>query len=431
MHLIRWSVVILIVSVAPVAAENWPRFRGPNGTGLATGQNLPIEFDAVRGVIWKTKIPGNGNSGPVLWDNRLYLQSASKDGKQRMLYCLDARSGKILWERTFPGIDVKVRPDSSLASATAAVDADGVFIPIWNGTTVVMMAFSLDGEPLWSRDLGRWISQHGTGASPIIVGDKVIFALDGDVKDMKGQPIADAVQPVLLAFNKRTGDIVWEAPREGYRACYSAPFLQERPGGAELIVTSTMAITSYDPHTGKQLWNWDWEWEKNNFPMPLRTVASSIMAGDCLIATSGDGGGDRRMVALKLDKNGASPQYAWGNGNKNFPYVPCPLAYGDYIYFVTEVGTAACYEAKSGKEIWRERLPGAKFYSSPVLVDGRIYAPSESGDVFVFAAEPTYKLLAQNHLGERFIASPAVANGRLYLRGREHLFCIGKDRPQQ
>lgn len=434
MHRFRpgFALLMLIGVIVPSHAGNWPRFRGPNGDGIAEGQNIPVEFSAQKGILWKTPIPGIGNSSPVIWDKHLFLQAASSDGKERKLLCFDAVNGKILWQRTFPGVHVTLsRRESSLASATAAVDADGVYMPIWDGSTVAMVAYNHQGELLWSKNLGHWVSQHGTGSSPIVVGDKLIFAFDMDVKDMKGNEIKGGRQPMLMAFHTKTGDLLWETPREGYRACYSAPFLHERNGMKELVVASTMSIAGYNPDTGRALWNWDWEWAKNNFKMPLRTVAGPVVVGDTLIATSGDGGGDRRMVALTLPKNGSgTPTLAWGDGNKVFPYVACPLRRGDHVYFVNEKGNAGCYEAKTGKEIWYERLTRANmFLASPVMIDGKVYAPTEDGEVFVFAAEPTFKLLAQNTIGERFVASPAVVDGRLFLRGQDHLICVGNAKP--
>jgi outer membrane protein assembly factor BamB len=244
---------------------------------------------------------------------------------------------------------------------------------------------------------------------------------------MQGTPLAGTLPPKLMAFHKKTGDIAWETPREGFRASYSAPFLHERNGTSELIVSSTMAVSAYHPDTGKQLWSWDWGWKQAKFKMPLRAVADALVVDDMLIATSGDGGGDRRMVALTLPKNGTgAPKYAWGDGNKVFPYVPGPLALGQHVYFVNDRGFAGCYHARTGKQVWYQRLEGGTFLSSPVLIDGKIFAASQEGDVFIFAAAPTYQLVAKNTIGERFVATPAVADGRLYLRGQNHLFCIGK-----
>jgi outer membrane protein assembly factor BamB len=162
--------------------------------------------------------------------------------------------------------------------------------------------------------------------------------------------------------------------------------------------------------------------------MPLRTVASPALADGVLIACSGDGAGDRLGVAIALPGVGKTdtPRRLWENNRKEFPYVPCPLARGDHFYFVNDKGFAGCFEARTGKRVWFERLPDTDFYASPLLINGKVYAASEAGNVFVFAAEPAFKLLAQNSLGERIRATPAVADGRLYVRGERHLFCIGK-----
>src|SRR5215475_12789146 len=170
--------LVLFGTFQAANAQTWSRFRGQNGTGVADGQNVPVEFSSASGILWKTPIPGAGNSSPIVWDKHVYLLTSSKDGKQRSFLCLDAVGGKVLWQCDFPATLVKVRGESSLASATAAADADGVYIPIWNGEHVYMTAFSHQGELRWKKDLGPWISQHGTGSSPILVGDKLIFALD-------------------------------------------------------------------------------------------------------------------------------------------------------------------------------------------------------------------------------------------------------------
>ena len=145
-----------------------------------------------------------------------------------------------------------------------------------------------------------------------------------------------------------------------------------------------------------------------------------------MLASSGDGAGDRLTVGLKLPTApGARPEQVWSNG-KEFPYVPCLLTRGEHVYFVNDGGFAGCYEIKTGTKVWYERLPGATFTASPVMVDGKIYAGSEEGDIFVLAAEPKFHQLAQNQLGEQLRASPAVADGRLFVRGANHLFCFGK-----
>lgn len=409
-------------------AGNWERFRGPNGLGVAADKDIPIQFDDKENVLWKLPLPGLGNSSPIIWEKRLFLQTASADGKQRLLLCIDVASGKELWSRGIPGytaFEGLKHPRNTLASSTPVTDGEAVFVPFWDGKDVFMVAYNFKGDLLWNKPLGRWISQHGTGASPILFGDKVIFYNDMDKEHPKTKTPVNKPS-TLYALNKKTGDIVWEVPREAYRACYSAPFLLEAPGSTPgLIITSTTSIVSYNPDDGSQNWKWNWKFKGK---MPLRTVASTHLGDGMIFACSGDGGGDRLLSAIALNGSGKSarPQQVWDN-RKDFPYVPCLLSRGAHLYFVNDAGFAGCYEAKTGKRIWFERFPETAFTASPVLIDDKIYAPSEEGEVMVFTATPTaLQPLAKNHIGERIRATPAVADGRLYIRGENHLFCIGK-----
>ena len=410
---ILFLVMASLIAGGTVVAETWDRFRGPQGSGVAQKQNLPSDFDDAKSLAWKVAIPGLGNSSPVIWNDRIFLQSASADGKERMVVCLDAKSGELLWTRASPGSKAPIHTMNSLASATPATDGKAVYFATWDGKNVTLAAVSMKGEPLWEKNLGEFKSQHGPGMSPIVYGDKVFFAhdMDGAAK--------------LYAFDAATGNEVWSQPREAFRACYSAPqILDKGANGTELLVTSTTAITSYNPDTGSRNWNWTWSWGPN--VKPLRTIAGSLVANDMLFACAGDGGGPRYMVALDLPTTaGASPKQVWDN-KKDFPYVPTPLLRDGNLYFVTDKGGAGCFDAKTGKQLWLQRLADANFTASPVLVDGKIYAPSEEGDLFVLDAEPKFQSPARFRVGERVRASPAVADGRLYIRGASHLFCYGK-----
>jgi outer membrane protein assembly factor BamB len=254
----------------------------------------------------------------------------------------------------------------------------------------------------------------------------LIYPSDKDSFEDVNKRIGPIANPTkLLALNKKTGDIVWERPRVGDRACYTVPFVLENKGKApELIVTSMTAITSYEPETGKPNWEWKWKFNKD----PLRTIAATTHTNGLLLACSGDGSGERLMVAVAMNGQGkeARPDRIWDN-NKDFPYVTCMLAHGEHVYFVNDAGRAGCYVAKTGKKVWFETLPDTKFYSSPLLVDGKIYAASEQGDVFVFEAAPTeYTQLARNKIGGVIRATPAVADGCLYIRNDSMLYCIGR-----
>ena len=399
-----------IVSLVPsVSAENWPRFRGPNGEGIAKDKGVPVEWTERDGVAWKTALPGVGHSSPVIWGDRIFLQSAAAN--QRLLLCLRVGNGEISWTHAEKGNKAHINDKNSYASSTPATDGKRVFAVFWDGGEISLHAFDFDGKPLWKRALGAFKSQHGPGMSPMVFEDRVIV-----VNDQDGSA-------TLLAFDVRDGTPAWQAPRPYYRACYSTPFVLERPKEPpELIVASTAGLTSYDPRTGKEYWSWAWKFDA----MALRTVASPVHGQNIILANSGDGTGPRHTVAVKLDGSGkeTKPTLAWQN-KRDFPYVPCLLVQDDFVYSVTDSGIAGCQELKTGKEVWRERLD-CTVTASPILIDGKIYAVSDSGEVYVFEAAPSFKLLGKSGIGESVSASPAVADNRMFIRGDKHLFCIGK-----
>ncbi len=398
---------------APMSsAADWPRFRGPNGTGIAEDKNIPVKWTA-NDYLFKTELPGKGHSSPIVSKGKVFLQSASADGKERYLVCLDAVSGKILWSKDVPGHQGKIHIKSSLANNTPAADGERVYAIFWDGDDLALTAFDYSGELKWRESLGSFTSQHGPGMSPMVVGGTVVVNKDQD----------GAAE--LLTFDAKTGKPGWSKKRDHERACYSVPFLLENTdAGPELIVCSTGGVTSYNPKDGSENWNYVWKFEK----MRLRTVGSPIFHQDMIFAISGDGAGDRNMVALKAHGKGdvSATNLVWSK-TKGTAYVPCPLAKDGLIFWIDDrIGAAVCADAKTGTEYWNERLGNGTVSASPVMIDGKIYIPSESGTVFVFAAAKEFDLLANNNLKEQVYATPAVADGRLYIRGFKNLYCIGK-----
>ena len=407
-----FATLCLATLVSPASADNWPRFRGPNGAGIAKDKDIPVEWSANNGVLWKAAIPGEGHSSPVVWGNHIFLQSASSDAKERLLVCVSAADGQVLWTRAVPGSKGHTHKLNSQASSTPATDGERVYLAFWDGAEMSLSAYDFKGELIWSRGIGSFKSQHGPGGSPIVVGERVIFANDQDGK------------AVVLAFDSKTGKPAWEAPRKAFRACYGTPLVHERADGKpEVIVLSTAGIGAYDVQSGAENWHWTFAGTPR-----VRAVASPVMGQGVIFASLGNGEGDRHTAAVKLGDKGdvTKTNLVWESTKASLAYVPTLLPWGDYVYSVTDKpGFAACHEAKTGKEVWHERL-GGNFSASPVLIDGKVYAVSENGDVYVFAAAPTFKLLAKNAIGEPVTASPAVADGRLYIRGASHLYCIGK-----
>ena len=406
----RWTggLAFLWFFTSPLAAETWPRFRGPGGDGVANGQQLPAKLDLKSNLLYKAPLPGSGNGSPVLWNDRLFLQESARDGSSRHLVCLRAVDGKELWRVTDKGAFAKTHAKSSLSSATPAVDAERVVCLTWDGDSVSLAAFDHQGNRLWKSELGKFASQHGFGHSPLLHQGRVFVNFDQD----------GAAR--LQAFDAATGKTVWEAERKAFRSCYSTPLIRSANGSEELVVGSTAGATGYEPATGKVLWNHEWKFDA----APLRTVASPLLVGDRLVLCSGDGKGDRHMQVLKLAAN--KPELLWEE-KKTFPYVPMLLGREGHLIGVNDKGMALCCELNTGKMVYNERMAEA-VSSSPVLVDGRMIAVDEKGRLFVVdpgigGRKPV--VLSRVELGEGVIASPAVGDGKLWVRGEKHLFCIG------
>jgi outer membrane protein assembly factor BamB len=408
---------VLLSACGLAGASDWSRFRGPNGTGIAADKDVPVQWTA-DSILWKTAIPGIGHSSPIVHGGRVFLQSSAEDGKGRWLLCQDATTGEVLWKTPAPGQRARLHPLNSLASSTPAAENGRVYAIFWDGEDIHLGAYDAkSGKAAWEKNLGAFESQHGVGHSPMLVEGKVVLANDQDGSSR------------LLAFDARTGDKLWQVERKAFRTCYSTPFVHTRPSGdKELIVASTAGITGYNPADGKRNWSYTWSFTG----MPLRTVASPIESNGMIFASGGDGAGDRHLIAVKIGDKGdvTGTNLAWENVQRRYcPYVPCLLARGDYIYGVTDLGLAICHVARTGEEVWRERLTPRQdigFTASPILVDGKVYAIDKNGSVYVFEAAPKFKLLARNKVGESVSATPAVADNRLYIRGDKHLFCIAK-----
>ncbi len=397
--------LLALLFVAPALAEDWARFRGPNGTGVSTDKTIPVKW-AKKDILFRAEIPGAGHSSPIVVGKRVYLLSATDEA--RLVLCYDALSGKKLWEKSVSGGKGKMADRrSSLASSTPCSDGERLICSFWDGKRVSLHAYDFDGGELWTKDLGSFTSQHGPGFSPIVVGGKVIINLDHDKS------------AVLQAFDAKTGKLAWQVDRPAFRSCYSTPFLLGEGKDQRLIVASTAGISAYSLD-GIRSWGYEWSFHAK----PLRTVASPIAADGMIFACAGDGSGDRAMIAVKPDTIAGKATLVWSK-DSGTPYVPTLLAKDGHLYGVNDKGLALCFEAKSGKVVWKSRLSG-DVYASPVLIDDKVYTIDEKGVCHVFAPEPkALRVLARNEVGEPVFSTPAVANGRLYIRGKSHLICVG------
>ena len=437
-------VVLFALAVAAASGQNWPSFRGPVASGVADGQNLPVRWDAHQrvNVIWKTEIHGLAHSSPVVWGDRVFLTTAvsSKpsatfkpglygDGTasddlsvhQWNLICLERATGKVLWERTaYQGVPKEKRHiKSTYANATPATD--GRVVVAFFGSQGVY-AYSLAGELLWKRDLGRFdvgaynapVFEWGTASSPILYKDLVIVQCD----QQKGS--------FITALDAKTGATVWKADRDELPS-WGTPSVFTSKAGAELVTNGSNFIRGYDPASGKELWRLGGS-SKITAPTPVASgdliiVASGRRPEAPIFAIRAGAGGD---ITLPSGES-SSRSVAWSKQQRG-SYMPTPVIYGGYVYVLNNDGVFACYALADGKELYRERIPdaGSGFSASPVASDGKIYLSNEDGDIIVVKAGPTFEVLARNDMAEPVMATPAISGGMLIIRSQHSVWAIGQ-----
>ncbi|MDP7275146.1 MAG: PQQ-binding-like beta-propeller repeat protein [Planctomycetaceae bacterium] len=405
-HYARFLSLLFLVT-ATAHAQEWTRFRGPNGTGISDTKGIPAQWTSTD-YRWKATLPGTGLSSPVAWGNRVFVTAADTTTGRRSVTCLALDTGKLLWSRDESFSAYKKHRQNSFASGTPAVDARRVYA-IWQsraGSSLV--SYTHDGTPAWKVPLGSFKGGHGPATSPI-VHDGTVYVCN----DHEGPSF-------LLAVNAADGQVKWKVPRSGKRACYCTPCVFRRPGhGTEIIfVHSYQGIWGVDSVSGKKHWAID---VFGTFKQ--RAIASPLVAGDLIIGSSGFTTAKKNIVAVRPGKKINEVSEAF-RVSDSVPHIPTPLVYQDHMYLWADIGIVSCIALKTGQPVWRKRV-GGKFFGSPICVDGRLFAIDSKGQVIVLAASPSYKLLARNPLGEASHATPSVSGGRLLLRTDGHLVAVG------
>lgn len=411
------SFCVASLLVASLSAGDWTRFRGPNGTGVVDDPAIPA-VPSAGDVLWKAELPGKGHSSPVVWGDKIFLTSATDEPAQRVVLCLNAADGKILWERRFDYNAHKKHLLNSFASPTCAVDKDHVYVSWSIPESLTLMALTHDGKDVWTRDLGPFVSQHSAGNSPIVVDDMVILVNEQDDADTaKKDGYPDGGVSFIHCVKAKDGSTVWQIPRRNAVVTYSTPMVRTLPDGSKELLVNSQAhgLGGLDVKTGKS--NWEAPGVLNK-----RSVSSPIMAAGFVFGTCGSGGGGEYLVAVTPGPN-AAVKYEIKEGA---PYVPSLVAKGDLVFALNSKGIGTCFDAATGNVNWRERTGGGNFYGSPIILNDRIYAIAQDGKLIVLAAAKKFEKLGEFELGEGSHSTPAVADGRLLLRTESHLTCIGK-----
>jgi len=409
MREIQFLSLLLCVAgfTSSVDAQEWTRFRGPNGSGVSTAKNIPPEFTA-EDWNWKITLPGNGHSSPVVWGDKVFVTSANLMAKQRYLQCFNSSSGEQMWRKSYPLARHAKHKTNTYASCTPACDSEHVYVLWQSAKESAVLAIKHNGEQAWKRELGPFKSGHGSAVSIVIDTGKLFLLLDHQGKS------------VLMALNTSTGEEIWSAPRKTKRTCYSTPCIFKPAGKpAELVVTHSFdGMVGFDPENGKTLWQ-----IKPFGDFQQRACASPVIYGQMVIGTSGFATSTKNVVAVKPYAVAGKVAEVY-RISKFTPHVPTPIVVGDYLFLWSEGGIVTCYEAASGKKLGQRRV-GGSYFGSPVCIDNRLFSVSITGELNVLDATPELKLLGTSQLGAGSRATPAVSGGSLYIRTMDSLISVG------
>lgn len=407
---------LLLFAAAAVHAENWPGFRGPTRQGLSTETGLPLKWSATENVAWKTPIPGESWSSPIVWGDRVFVTTATEDGASCRVLALDRRTGAVLWNtEVFRQPTGHRNNRNSYATPTPATDGERVYACFGDGG---FAAVDFAGHVAWTNRDFPFYSEHGLATSPILWTDRLIMARDGSSEtEPKGAGWQTPwAKSFVLALDTRTGQPRWQTGRVASRIAHVCPNLWTAPDGhVEVISGAGDVLQGFDARKGTLLWT-----SKNIG----EGVVPSIVLGDGVAFTASGWGGRESIKAFKLGGRGdlGETNLLWEQ-RKGMPRIPSFLFVKPNLYTLSEGGIAQCLRGDTGEIVWQERLGGA-YSASPVFAEGRIYCLGDNGETTVIEAGSAFKVLAKNPLGEKCQASMAVSGGGLLIRAAGHVYCL-------
>ena len=430
-RLIALAVVPLLATAAPVTAQHWPQWRGPDGLGVSADTDIATRWSPGENIAWRAPLAGLGTSTPVIWGDRIFLTSqlgtgpidergaqfpgtrraASRgraDGVTLVVQAFRREDGQLAWEHRLPaaGHLPAVHRNHNFATPSVVTDGDRLFA--WFGTGQ-LVALDLEGHKLWSRHIGQDYAPFdvlwGHGSSPQLYEDLLILQCD--------HPAA----AYLLALDTATGEERWMVDRGPLLRAYSTPLVVATDDGDQLIVNSSRWIDAYDPRTGQTRW-------RAGSTVELAT-GMPVYDDGVIYSTRGYSSGPYLSVETGGRGDVSETHVRWRHATRA-PYVSSMLLYRGLLYMATENGILTITDPDTGDPVARTRLNGV-YIASPVAADGHVYVLNEDGETVVLEAGPDARVVSRNALGERALASPAIAHGRIYIRTDQHLFAIGPD----
>ncbi len=439
----RWygMLVVLLAGLAATVSvatgENWPQWRGPDGTGVTSETRLPTTWDRETNVVWRVELPEACNSSPVLWGDRVFLTQPDSKKKTGNVICLRKSDGKQLWSQAVPYRESEATHKTNPYCSPSPV-TDGERVIAWFGSAG-LVCYDMEGNPQWKLDLGPLQHMWGYGTSPLIYQDLCILNFGPGANEF------------LIALNKKTGKEVWRVNRlpleeelelsgpenngnvdptrdkseldKKLRGSWGTPIVVSVDGMSQLIVAHPRRVTGYDPATGRVLW----------VAGGLAPLAyTSPMAADGRVVALGGYSGASLAVSTDGQGDVTESGRVWHKERSIGGWLGTGVVRDGYFYICDMGGVAHCFEVATGEERWKERLPGlgaggACWSSLTMRGDGVVYLMTQKGDVFVFEASPDgYRAIARNRMEEGSNSSVAVSDGRLFLRTFDALWCIGE-----
>ena len=398
------SIAVSLVTTQ-VFAANWPAWRGPDGTGVSSEKSVPTVWSSSKNVHWKVALPGEGNSAPIVWNDRVFVTCAIDKGKIRSLICFDRNSGKQLWDHKipFPQKETTHR-DNPFCSGSPATDGKHVYASFGS---VGVLAYDFDGNFVWHNKLGKLTHVFGQATTPVLYKDLVI------VHRGPGEPTH------IVALNKTTGKVVWKtdqrAKNHNLYGSWSTPLIHRVGDHDELIVSMPEEIKGFDPNTGKELWRCT-GLGTEVYTMP--TIGDNLVVG-----ISGHNG---PAMAVRPGGTGdVTKSHRLWVTPRNAQRVGSAVIHNGYLYVSNATGIIECIVAKTGKLVWKERV-GGTLWGSMLLANGKLYVSNQQGEIFVFDSGPKFNLIAKNEMKEHMKAALSPSDGQLFIRTYKNLYCIGQ-----
>jgi outer membrane protein assembly factor BamB len=411
--------LLVVLAASHARADNWPYWRGPERNGISKETGLPAVWGENKNVAWKLPLPGMGGSTPIVWGERIFLTSGKNN--DLVLLCVGT-DGKILWERKLAkAVRLVIKKDEgNETSASPSTDGKHVFAFVGSGD---LGCFDVGGNPVWQFNIqdryGKFEILHGIHTTPLLHEDRLYLNL------------IHSGGHWVIALDKATGKEIWKQSRKSdavgeSREAYASPTIWQTGTDASLVVLGADYATGHSLKDGQEIWRLGELNPKTKYSTALRIISSPVPTPELLVVPTARGG---LAVGVKPGAKGllkpGSPFEAWRVA-KGAPDVPSPLVHDGLVYMGRENGVLHCVDAKTGQELYQERLHADRYRASPVYGDGKIYLTARDGTFSIVKPGRKFELIGVNTLEDVFTASPAIANGRIYLRGFRALYAIGK-----